>query len=576
MWSEPASDPETIRTKEELGSALNRLRMRLGFSQGHVAEAAGVAKSTVSEWFSGKRIPRPYHLVSYLRQFDVPEEPWLAARTRVETAHAARRYGSGTAAVHRSRLVSVGLGPWADLYDTAQNAEEILKGNLTAPHPPTAAEPGGSLLTFASIISDLAGRHTPEMKVEAVTCYHGLTVRVESTEEFWALVSADSVLRATTDSSRQWLINRTEKAIDAQDEAQLVRLRAVWRSVFYLLRRVRRLEHGDWPPHRLVKDVNRKLKGNFLRVRRVMLWILDVFADDTVASDALRQALDRYAAAKFPDWRKAGLGRFDPNLVPAYGRLLCGYPIQSMCLPVTVNDTAVFWPDRATPGNSVLDNLPYVLGGQHDEHGEALVTFLHELVERCRDTTLFGDGEGWTWAVPTAPEWLELSGCTTDDHPYPWGTQAPTPGHANLRYPGEPLELQPPGVHRTGRSPSGALDCCGNVHEIVIWRSGALTREARGELTLADLRLAGGSFRTRAEHASCRKFRPFQPAPGTSRRNIGIRLIRYRAEDTEQRRTALQHFHRNRLHDRKHMTAHGHSGPPHRDAPPPAGRTSRP
>lgn len=574
MGSEPASDPETIRTKEELGSALNGLRMRFGLSQEQAAKAAEVAKSTVSGWCSGKQIPRPYNLISYLRQFGVPEEPWLAALTRVETAHAARRYGSDTAAVHRSRLVSVGLGPWADLYDTAQNAEEILKGNFTAPHPSMAPEPRDSLFTFASIINDLVGRHTPEMKVEAVTCYRGLTVRVESTEEFWALVSADSILRTTTDSSRQWLINRTEKAIDAQDEAQLGRLRAVWRSVFYLLRRVRRLEHSDWPPQRLVKDVNRKLKGNFLRVRRVMLWILDVFADDTMASDALRQALDRYAAAKFPDWRKAGSGRFGPNLVPADGRLLCGYPIQSMCLPVTVNDMAVFWPDRATPGNSVLDNLPYVLGGQHDEHGEALVTFLHELVERCRDTTVFGPGEDWTWAVPTAPEWLELSGCTSDDHPYPWGTEAPTSGHANLRYPGELLELQPPGIHRTGRSPSGALDCCGNVHEIVIWRSGALTREARGELALADLRLAGGSFRTRAEHASCRRFRPFQPAPGASRQNIGIRLIRYRAEDTERRRAALQKFHGNRLRDGRHVTAHGPGGISPRDDPSPAGGAS--
>ncbi|MGW3558149.1 hypothetical protein ACWDNT_12400 [Streptomyces sp. NPDC000963] len=441
--------------------------------------------------------------------------------------------------------MSIGLEPWVKYYDQGTNAEKILAGTLPL-SPPAGQEHAGGLFAFARAIDDLVEQAAI---VEVVTCYKKLAVRVGSAEEFWALVSADSVLRDEKEHfpSRKWLIQETEKAVRARNEARLERVGRAWRAVFHLLRRVRKLEQSDWPPRVLVEDISRRLKG-FLRAQRVMRWLLEVFADDAVATEALEQAMDRYVAGRFPDWRRAGQ-RFDPPLVTVDGHSLCDYSFQAMRLPLTAADMAALWAQRVTTGASVLDHPPYVLGAHRDERGEALTDFLRKLLDHCRDITKLGSGQGWTWALPTAPEWLEMSGCTTDEHPYPWGAEAPTPRRANLRYRNEPQELQSSGIHTSGRSPSGALDCCGHVHEIVIWRSGGLTREAHGKLTSADLRLAGGSFRSRAEHSSCRKFRPLRPAPGSSRHNVGLRLIKHRTEDTSLRQTALQQFHANPHHN---------------------------
>ncbi|MFC8177012.1 helix-turn-helix domain-containing protein [Streptomyces sp. NPDC057325] len=542
-----ALDPGAVRTRKELGRALASLQTGSGLSQAAAAKNAKIGGATLSAWLKGKAIPHAESLTQYLEALAVPAGPWLAARARVVAAHSLQPPAEDPErAVGKDQRVCIGLKPWVDYYDRSEDAEEILAGILPL-SAPAGEEDAGGLFVLARAIKDLVKQGAV---VEVVTCYKELSVRVGSAKEFWALVSADSVLRDEKEHlpSRKWLIQETEKAVRARDEERREQAGQVWRAVFLLLRRMGELEGSDWPPRVLVEDISRRLKG-FLRAQRVMRWLLEVFADDAVATEALEQAMDRYVAGRFPDWRRARPQRFDPPLVTVDDHGLCGYSFQAMRLPLTAADMAALWPQRVTTGASVLDHPPYVLGAHRDERGESLTDFLRKLLDHCRDITALDSEQGWTWALPTAPEWLELSGCTTDEHPYPWGTEAPTPRRANLRYRGEPQELQSSGIRTSGRSPSGALDCCGHVHEIVIWRSGGLTREAHGSLTSADLRLAGGSFRSRAEHSSCRKFRPLRPAPGSSRHNVGLRLIKHRTEDTGLRQTALQQFHANPHHN---------------------------
>jgi hypothetical protein len=90
------------------------------------------------------------------------------------------------------------------------------------------------------------------------------------------------------------------------------------------------------------------------------------------------------------------------------------------------------------------------------------------------------------WDVPTANEWLAIAGCV--DNPYPWGIQLPTPAHASLAFRGDnsserKRSLRPVETYPMGVAPTGAHDCCGNVHEIV--------RISFGTSFPRDFRLAG-------------------------------------------------------------------------------------
>lgn len=133
------------------------------------------------------------------------------------------------------------------------------------------------------------------------------------------------------------------------------------------------------------------------------------------------------------------------------------------------------------------------------------------------------------WDVPTVVEWLALAGCATQ--PFPWGSEHPTPNHANLYFGRGRPRVRPVGSYPKARSPAGAEDCCGNVYELV--------RVDQGDKFPKDFRLAGGCYLTRPR--SCQIVRPFLE-DHNQRENIGIRMVRYDRGIEEARQLALDRY----------------------------------
>jgi transcriptional regulator with XRE-family HTH domain len=544
---EPSPDPESIRTPVELARGLRELYEKTGLSYVSIAEAAGLSASTVHGMCSGKSFPRRRSLELFVQACGADPDAWADAHRRVRPGRLGRRAEPTPCPARSGADVSIRLKPWVKFYDRSPYSNDLLR---RVPRPSPKGQDTCDLTEFPSTL----GRLTDWLvTVEVVTHYRGITVPVESPERFWTLVAADVMLRRF-EGTRHWLIKQTEIVIKDNNQEHLVQLRLVWLTLFELLLHSDTPEQCDWPPRQIVEDVDKMTVSSPKRTRRIMEWLLDVFSDDRVVSSSLRRAWERYVGAKFPGLHNAGPRSFDPQLVtigslvvPALEEEPRRYSFQAMCHPLTVRDMAVLWPDRVPTGAD--PRLPYVLGGQGDERDDALGRFLQDLIGRCLLKTDSEPDKDWTWAVPTAPEWLALSGCAADGRPYPWGTELPTPEHANLRFPGRSQKMRPVGLFHSGKSPDGVWDCCGNVHEVVEWQLGGLQR---AKPTLTALRLAGASFRNRPENASCRIFRPFVPTfPDEQRQNVGLRLIRYRSEHAELRMEALKQFRRARATSRR-------------------------
>ncbi|WP_324784276.1 hypothetical protein [Streptomyces sp. H51] len=465
-------------------------------------------------------------------------EPWTAAHARVRHGRGQQPSAEAPASGDPGADVSVRLAPWVKFYDRSPYAEALLRRVPRAPKPDETA---GDLTELPALL----GRLTNSLvTVEAVTPYRGVTLPVDSPERFWALVGAAVVLRRF-EGSRMWLLQETEEIARGNNPRHLRQLRSVWEALFDLLLRADTLEQCAWPPRQVVEDVDRATNSRPRRIRLIMDWLFEVFPAEHVVGSGLRRA----AAGKFPGLPVTASRAFAPPLVsidPVFVPTRQGgrsYSFEAMRYPLTVGDMQVLWRNRVGTARPSDLRLPYVLGGHADERGTGPGRFLQELVRRCLLTSDDDDlGGERVWAVPTAPEWLALAGCAEDGRPYPWGTTPPTPEHANLRFPDRPQRAQTVDSHGAGMSDDGVWDCCGNVHEVVEWQLGGMEREAP---TPADFRLAGASFRNRPENASCRAFRLFalEPEP---RHNVGVRLVRYRAEDAGLRKDALRRFHQRR------------------------------
>ncbi|NJK81438.1 MAG: formylglycine-generating enzyme family protein [Chloroflexaceae bacterium] len=91
-----------------------------------------------------------------------------------------------------------------------------------------------------------------------------------------------------------------------------------------------------------------------------------------------------------------------------------------------------------------------------------------EAAAYCTWLTMHGHTHGWLPAdqdirLPTSLEW-ERAARHTDQRPYPWGWDEPTPEHANYRASGIGRP-SPVGCFPTGAAVCGAQDMVGNVLE---------------------------------------------------------------------------------------------------------------
>jgi hypothetical protein len=224
--------------------------------------------------------------------------------------------------------------------------------------------------------------------------------------------------------------------------------------------------------------------------------------------------------------------RFEPHIVAIPANQYTGYEFQTMINPLTVYENSVI--RRVPPQKDANPSYPLTFAIVSDE-GESLFNILTSdvrvIINLCNDE--YETDKSYQWDVPTTIEWLSLADCL-ENH-YPWGNEPPTPKHANLDF-GTPSKLRPVGTYPLGTSKFGVQDCCGNVHEIVRISSGSFFPED-------DFRLAGGCYQTNLHFASCQIIRPFKPKESEdNRRNVGLRLIRFRKEDEQKRFIALEKF----------------------------------
>jgi formylglycine-generating enzyme required for sulfatase activity len=104
----------------------------------------------------------------------------------------------------------------------------------------------------------------------------------------------------------------------------------------------------------------------------------------------------------------------------------------------------------------------------------------YEAAAYCRWLTQQGHAQGWLpeeqeIRLPTSLEW-ERAARHTDQRPYPWGTEEPTPERANYRETeiGRP---SPVGCFAAGAATCGAQDMAGNVLEWLATPSGQSEQE---------------------------------------------------------------------------------------------------
>jgi hypothetical protein len=429
----------------------------------------------------------------------------------------------------------------------------------------SANEVQPALAPIEDLVRDKPGGIAAEVQTE----FGGQVFRVHSVPHLWAVMLVDSVL-AHPEVSQNWLVGETEKVLK-QSEKALRQAEKVPKTTEKVIGQARKQVEAVWSwlfttylrrggrgqalaPHLLDELLGSVLdiSGNDAnRLFRIFEFLREIGSDDPPFMDRIVAVLRKYDAELAEDvpeptrskvrtliWRASSGGtgaytriaRFKPGVVAVPASAFTGqglsYSFEAMKHPLTVSDVAAIL--MLPLERDVMPGTPKVFTvrkpGMTDERVFAELTKqLTDIVTRCQA----GNEGDWGWAIPTAAEWLVLAGCL--DSAYPWGNAAPTRSLANLYFPPDEPRLKEVGLHPSGRSPVGAYDCCGGVHEIVL-----VGPEQRMP---ADYRLAGASYKSPEQNADCRKLRPLISGGryGLSRQNLGLRLIRYRREDAAAR-----------------------------------------
>jgi hypothetical protein len=396
----------------------------------------------------------------------------------------------------------------------------------------------------------LDAAHAEQSRVMTTATRHEPAVAVTNGRAFRTLLLA--TLLRSSESAAKWALAQTVGVLLKRDEHQKQLrddsvLLAVWKTVCgergEEVERILRVlfdemrETGYKKHERLFVFItfllDRVIRSEAI-VRRIANALRD--HDDALGNDAPPAYLERVkrlygqAVAK-AEAQHSGPRTFAPDVALIPRNEICAYEFEAMVYPLTVGERARLSGRSA----STPTTLPYVFEFQSDEGTlfNLLSSEVSSLVNLCND---FNAEEQYVWDVPTICEWLALAGCI--DHKYPWGDMPPTPELANLAFTKD-QRIKPVGTYPRGASPYKTLDCCGNVHEIVVSSPAALS--AAGSFP-ADYRLMGGCFRTPPTQAACDLVRPFRPKENEERKNVGLRLIRFSRYDRDRRREALAAF----------------------------------
>ncbi|MBB5784542.1 hypothetical protein [Nonomuraea jabiensis] len=387
------------------------------------------------------------------------------------------------------------------------------------------------------------------INAELVTAFRRLSIPVRSATDFWAVLAADMTLYLARPGDLQWLVKETGQILmDPSSNLEVVR--RTWEVLFEHFLREHDAEASAWPVESIFDHFARWAGTHADRFHVFMRWLQQVVPHDRSLWSAIRRAVEAHErglpAKTAWDMRvvvrkekSLASHRFAPlpsafspdiDLIPKIDGI-CPYEFEAMRFPLKNEEAATVLPGR--PLRLPALEEPYIIDlprtGSRSTEVE-LRAFLHELIMGCVE---LDPGAPGVWAVPTPAEWLALAGCAALDKQYPWGPERPTPDRANLYYGGRRTDyrVERVGSRLSGASPHGIRDCCGNVHELVEWRVDG-TR-------LGDFRLAGGCFSSSPKWSYSTHFRPLIPH-SSSRRNVGIRLIRYNPVHTNLRKSAAR------------------------------------
>jgi hypothetical protein len=424
----------------------------------------------------------------------------------------------------------------------------LQRSRLTADRLLLEHQPQGEDALFLRFEEFLDAAHAADLRIYASAGPSEALIPLRDGRSFRAALLA--TLIRSSESSAKWAVAKTVETLakrqELPDDSMLL---AVWRTVCADPRRGEEVE-------RILRVLLDEMRENTYRKHERLYWfvtfLLDRVAgdeatvriiadklrehDDALGNDAPPAYLERVkrlygqAVAK-AEANRSGTRTFAPDVALIGATELCPYEFEAMIHPLTVGERG------SLSGRSVSapTTLPYVFEFQSSEGMlfNLLSSEVTSLKNLCND---FNGDEQYVWDVPTICEWLALAGCI--EHPFPWGNTPPTPEKANLAFT-EHRRIKPVGTYPKGASSHKTLDCCGNVHEIVVSSLDALSRPGNFP---GDYRLMGGCFRTSPSQASCHLVRPFRPKEKDDRKNVGLRLIRFSHLDRERRKDALTRF----------------------------------
>jgi len=372
---------------------------------------------------------------------------------------------------------------------------------------------------------------------------------IQDVNDFWIMLTVSNVI--DKDSHIKWLVKETIKYLQSEKVNHRSRIHKTWQYIVQKYCIHTSIYFNEHILDRIIDCAIQRIQKSHTHLYVFFDYLYSVVGSDRMTVRCIAERLEQYAdqlgsnatpaflerikrligtGKKIGLHGTQGIPQFTPKLVSISTSIRCNYEFQAMLYPITNYDFYSIcgrWPK-----NDFNAEDPYVFIVNSDNEQSPfnhLESDLLSLIELCRK---FEDDDNFQWDVPTANEWLALAGC--ERTPYPWGNDQPTPERANLRFGNNIPRLHPVGSHPLGVSTEGTYDCCGNVYEIV--------RISDRRAVPYDFRLAGGCYRTPFRDASCQVFGQFARNEVLMRKNVGLRLVRYRREDEIKRFQSLKHF----------------------------------
>jgi bDLD-like protein/sulfatase-modifying factor enzyme 1 len=443
----------------------------------------------------------------------------------------------GTSKRRTSAAVRLEVITWSRLLGTRNKlADQLLHG----------LSPGSADETFKTLEVFLSSISTAGLSAETYNANDGSIEIVVGAEGFWLRIISTLIMEVTPNRSGalQWLIKET--IADLRSSAGGYNVSKVWN---YILGRYCDTNSEFHRPEflsELMKIVIARTeawvsvasKSEFLFT--IINFLFEKLSKNTEAvkeiTDYLRAYDQKIGNDESPIFLERlkqliGIGSnicvhgFDD--IPAFAPKLASinshaYDFEAMVSPLTVLEISSL---KGLLPQRVGDNAenPYVFKAVLDQGREVFNAFSGEVESIVSLANRYEPNASLEWDVPTVAEWRALADCVHQN--YPWGNEPPSMKHANLDF-GRNSRLRPVGSYPLGTSKFGTQDCIGNVHEIV--------RVSDRKEFPKDFRLAGGCYQTNV-HVASRIIRRFRLKEPESRRNIGLRLIRYRPSDRARR-----------------------------------------